>query len=83
MSVHRDDLGRTLCEHGRPMACTECAVEYERELEKPKETTLQHLNGCRAVLRMHGVMSEAESRRILRRIVGTYGESPNAITETR
>jgi len=40
--------------------------------EDREETTLQRLNRCRAVLRMHGVLSDAENRRILERIVGNY-----------
>jgi hypothetical protein len=35
----RDDIGRVLCCHGRPMTCLECGEEYAAELEKPAEPT--------------------------------------------
>ena len=39
-----------------------------------KESTLQRLTRCRAVLNMHGVLTKVENSNILLRIVGNYSE---------
>ncbi len=33
----RDDLGRVLCCHGRPIMCNECGEDYATELNQPAE----------------------------------------------
>ncbi len=35
MSATRDEIGRVLCCHGRPIACNECGEDYASELDGP------------------------------------------------
>lgn len=80
----RDDLGRVLCCHGRPMMCLECGEDYAAELNQPRAAALDAAPSStpEMILKVDDMLpqrqamlsSEAAVRRALARVVADGGE---------
>ncbi len=66
----RDDLGRVLCCHGRPMMCAECGEEYAADLNHPTiELPEKH------PLRIRAEKAERDREVLRTALVGLVGAS--------